>query len=161
MAVTSDIVGLWRHPRRMIRAKLAEGQREDRALAVLMGACAMIFVAQWPMLARLAELDPSVPLDARMGGTLMATVFVLPLLAYALAAGSHLVARAFGGQGSWYGARLALFWALMAAVPLFLATGLIAGVMGQTPAASGLGLLCFAAFMILWLTLLTEAERWT
>jgi hypothetical protein len=154
MAVTSDIVGLWRHPRRMIRAKLAEGQREDRALAVLMGACAMIFVGQWPILARLAELDPSVPLDARMGGTLLATVFVLPLLAYALAA-------AFGGQGSWYGARLALFWALMAAVPLFLATGLIAGLIGQTPAASGLGLLCFTAFMILWLTLLTEAERWT
>lgn len=161
MAVTSDIPAFWRHPRLTLRAKLAEGQREDRALAVLMGACGMIFVAQWPVLARQAELDPAVPLDARLGGALMATVFLLPLAAYALAAVSHVMARLVGGRGSHFGARLALFWALMASVPLFLLSGLALGILGPSPATRILGIACFAAFTILWMTLLSEAERWT
>ncbi len=161
MAVTSDILSFWRHPRVTLRAKLTEGPREDRALAVLMGACALIFLAQWPAMARAAQLDPSVPLDARIGGALLAAIFLLPLLAYALAGASHLVARACGGHGSFFGARLALFWALMAAVPLFLLSGLALGILGPAPATTGLGVLCFAAFAVLWLTLLVEAERWT
>lgn len=161
MAVTAQILALWRRPRQAMRAQLAEGQREDRALAVLMGACGLIFVAQWPALARAAETDPSVPLEARLGGALMATIFLLPLLAYGIAALSHLVARAFGGRGSFFGARLALFWSLMAAVPLFLLSGLALGIAGPGPATSLLGLICFLAFAGLWLTLLREAERWT
>lgn len=161
MAVTTDIPAFWRHPRLTLRAKLAEGQREDRALAVLMGACALIFLAQWPALARAAQVDPSVPFDARVGGALMAAIFLLPLVAYGLAALSHLGARTFGGRGTFYGARLALFWALMAAVPLFLISGLALGIAGPGPATTALGALCFAAFAALWLTLLVEAEQWT
>jgi hypothetical protein len=161
MAVTSDILALWRHPRRAFRAKLDEGVREDRALAVLMGVCGLSFVAQWPALARAAHLDPSVPLDARMGGALMGTIFVLPLLAYGLAGASHLAARAMGGQGSAYGARLALFWALMAATPAMLLMGLMAGLAGPGPGPAILGLALFAGFLWLWVTLWREAQGWT
>ncbi len=161
MTVLGEILSFWRRPRVAIRARLAEGPREDRALAVLMGACGLIFLAQWPVLARAAQVDPSIPLQARLGGALMALVFLLPLIAYALAALSHLAARALGGQGSFFGARLALFWALLASVPLFLASGLVLGVLGPGPASRIFGLLCFAGFAGLWLILLREAERWT
>lgn len=159
MTVTGEILTTWRRPRDLLRGKLAEGPREDRALAVLMGACSLIFVAQWPALSRAATLDPSVPLDARIGGALMATVFILPIALYALAAISHLVAKAFGGKGSHSGARLALFWALLCTTPLMLLNGLVAGFLGQGLQATLVGVIVLLAFLWLWLTLLVEAER--
>jgi hypothetical protein len=159
VAVTTDILALWRQPRSTFRARLEEVPREDRAFAVLMGACGLTFVAQWPALARAAHLDPAVPLDARMGGALMATLFMLPLIAYGLAALSHLAARVLGGRGSFHGARLALFWALLGAMPGVLFYGLAAGLAGPGPALTLTGVAVFAGFLWLWLTLLAEAER--
>lgn len=109
MAVTTDIVQSYRHPRTVIRRYLDAGENEGRALIILMGACLLIFVSQWPILARQAFIDLSQPLEARMSGALMGTVFLLPPLCYGVAALSHLVARLFGGKGSFFGARLALF----------------------------------------------------
>lgn len=159
MTITGDILASWRRPRDTFRAKLAQGVREDRALATLMGACALLFVAQWPALSRAAYLDPSIPLDARLGGALMGAIFILPMLLYGLAALSHLVARAFGGKGSHYGARLALFWALLCTAPLMLFHGLVAGFVGQGVQLTLVGVAVFLAFLWLWLTLLVEAER--
>lgn len=162
MAVTLDIVRGWRRPRALIREKLGQGVREDRALAVLMGACLLFFVAQWPRLSREAFLHPEVPLDARMGGALMGWIFIAPLLFYALGAVSHLVAKAFGGKGTWFSARLALFWALLVVSPLALLNGLVAGFIGEGPAATVVGLLVLGGFLYLWVSMLIEAERaWT
>lgn len=159
MPITTDIIGSYRHPRAILRRHLQGGAQEGRALAVLLGACLIIFVAQWPGLARAAYFDPSIPLDARMGGALMGTVFLVPLFAYALAALSHLVARAFGGKGSWFGARMALFWSLLAVSPLMLFQGLVQGFIGPGPALSVVGLLVLVAFLVLWANALIEAER--
>jgi hypothetical protein len=158
MSVAADILALWRRPRETFRAKLAEGPREDRALAVLMGASALYFIAQWPQHARAAHLDPSVPLDARIGGALMGAVFLLPLVAYGVAALSHLVARAGGGRGTHAGARLALFWAMLATAPAMLLYGAVAGLSGPGALAATIGLGVFLAFLWLWITLLRTAE---
>lgn len=159
MAVTTDILQSYRHPRAVIRRKLAAGPREDRALATLMLACGLIFVAQWPGLSRQAHFDPSIPLDARLGGALMGAVFLLPPVAYLIAGLSHLAARAFGGSGSPYGARLALFWSLLAVSPLMLFHGLIRGLLDPGPQQVVVGLGVLAAFLYLWLNALIEAER--
>jgi hypothetical protein len=159
MAITSDIVAAWRSPRQMIRSKLALGESEASALATIMGTCVLIFVAQWPRLSREAHMDPSVPLDARLGGALMACLFIVPLFAYGIAALSHLFARAMGGKGTWYGARLALFWALLAATPLMLLHGLLSGFLGQGVQATAVGLLVLAAFLYIWGNMLIGVER--
>lgn len=159
MSVTTRILQTWRDPRGVMRAHLAAGPREDRALAVLFGACLMIFVAQWPALSRAAHLDPAVPLDARIGGALMGTVFLVPLFAYVLAAVSHLAARAMGGRGTWFGARMALFWSLLAVSPVMLLNGLVAGFIGTGTAATLVGFAVLLAFLYLWLSALAEAER--
>jgi hypothetical protein len=162
MAVTLDILRGWRAPRALIREKLGQGVREDRALAVVMGACLLFFVAQWPRLSREAFLHPEVPLDARMGGALLGWVFIAPLLFYAVAGLSHLVARLLGGKGTWFSSRLALFWALLAVSPLALLNGLVAGFIGEGPAATLVGLLVLAGFLYLWISMLIEAEKqWT
>jgi hypothetical protein len=158
VAVTTDIVATWRRPRAVIRRHLAQGAREDRALVYLMLACGLIFVGQWPALQRAALADPSTPLDARLGGALMAWVFVAPLAMYAVAALSHLLARALGGRGTGYGARLALFWSLLAASPLWLLYGLVAGMIGPGPAMTATGVVAFAGFLVLWVAALIEAE---
>jgi hypothetical protein len=158
MSLSADLLMTYRAPRRVIRRLLEEGQREDRLLFHLMLACGLVFLSQWPALARQAALDPSVPLEARLGGALLAWLCLAPLILYLMAALSHLVARAFGGRGSWYGARLALFWSLLATAPLFLLHGLIAGYLGKGTVLAAAGLAVLAIFCIVWLSALREAE---
>jgi hypothetical protein len=158
VAVTTDILAAYRRPRAVLRRQLQGGEREDRALIYLMLACLLIFVGQWPALQRAALADPDTPLDARVGGALMAWLFVAPLAMYALAGLSHLIARLLGGRGTGFGARLALFWSLLVAAPLWLFYGLVAGLIGPGPALSATGVVAFGAFVVLWLAALFEAE---
>lgn len=159
MSIVDDILASYRRPRAVIAGKLADGPREDRALATVMGACALIFVAQWPSLSRAATLDPSVPLQARMGAALLATVFLLPLILYALALVSHGVARALGGKGSAFGSRMALFWAMLAMAPLMLLHGLTRGFLGDGLQANVLGGLVLLVFLWMWLSMLVQAHK--
>ena len=158
MAITADLIRSWRAPRKVLRQQLAAGPREDRALVYLITACLLIFVAQMPRLARQAHLSDEIPLQALLTGALLGWLFMAPLFFYALAAVSHVVARGFGGAGGWFGARLALFWALLAASPLWLLHGLVAGFIGPGAALSAVsGCLAVLLFYI-WLSGLREAE---
>jgi hypothetical protein len=158
MGVAADILRSWRHPRLVVNVRMADGVREDRALAILMGACVMIFLSQWPRLVRDAGLDPTTPLDVRLGGTLFAWLFVAPLALYLIAAISHLVAKIVGGTGSWYSARLALFWSLFVAAPLWLLNGLVDGLLGPGIAVTLTGGLALLAFVVIWVASLIETE---
>lgn len=158
MAVTRNISATYRGPGRVVAGLLALGQREDRALAYLMAGCLVVFVAQMPKLAREAHLTGE-DLNMLMGATLLAWVFIAPLGFYCLAGISHLVAKIFRGQGTHYGARLALFWALLASSPLMLLNGLVAGFIGSGLELQVVGFLWFATFMWFWIGGLVAAER--
>lgn len=158
MAVTSDIAASYRGPGRVVRRLLQMGQREDRALAFLMAGCVLVFVAQMPRLAREAH-ETGQELNMLMGASLLAWVIFAPILFYVIAALSHLLARLVGGRGDWYGARLALFWALLAAAPVLLLHGLVAGLIGPGPALDMAGGLALGVFLWFWLAGLRQAER--
>jgi hypothetical protein len=155
MSVAADIWRSWRAPRRVLARLLAQGRREDRALAFLMLGCALIFVSEWP---RLGRAVAEAPLEARLGGAMLAWLALMPLVFYALAGLSRVAARALGGQGSFSGARLALFWAVLAAAPLWLAAAAVETV-APGPAAALAGALALAALVWIWLAGLYEAER--
>lgn len=157
MSVALDILRTYRAPREVLARRMAV-EREDRAIATLMAACILIFVAQWPRLSREAFLNGT-DFQMNLGATLFAWVFVMPLVLYALAAFTHLVAKVLGGQGTWFRARMALFWALLAAAPLWLLYGLVAGFVGPGSALAGLGILALAAFVVFWGVGLIVAER--
>ncbi|MDG4648898.1 hypothetical protein P6F26_10625 [Roseibacterium sp. SDUM158017] len=161
MSVSRDIVATWRRPRQVMRRLLSQGKREDRALAILIGACLVIFVAQWPRISREAYLagEGAAPLDARLAITFFAMLMIWPLMAYILAGISHVVAMIFRGRGSWYSARLALFWAMLASSPAWMLHGLVSGFIGPGPAQSGVGALLLLAFLSIWAICLREAER--
>ncbi|PKP71572.1 MAG: YIP1 family protein [Alphaproteobacteria bacterium HGW-Alphaproteobacteria-4] len=164
MAIVPNIFRSWRQPRVVMRALLAQGPREDRALATLMAACAIVFVSLWPAQSRLAFLDAAlpeaqrIPLEARIAGAAFGAIFVLPLLAYTLAALSHIVARAFGGRGSGWRVRMALFWSMLAVAPAVLLQGLVAGFIGPGAALNLVGLVLAAGFFAIWGASLRVAE---
>lgn len=158
MPVTTDILATYRGPGRVIDRLLEMGQREDRALAILMAGCSMVFVAQMPRLAREAHLTGQ-ELNMLLGGALLGWVVIAPLIFYVIAAASHVMAKLFGGRGEWYGARLALFWALLAASPLLLLQGLVAGFIGPGTELKIVGGLWVAVFSWFWISGLRQAER--
>lgn len=151
MSLLGEILRSYRAPRCVMRKHLAQGRREDRALAWLVGACLLIFVAQWPRLARLAHLDEEIPLAGLMAGALFGWMFLAPLMFYALAGLVHL-GRWMAGQraGGSYVARLVTFWSLLAVTPLWMLHGLLAGALGPGAVTTlgGLGVLAvFASFV--------------
>lgn len=158
MPVTRDIAETYRGPGNVMRRLLAGGPREDRALMFLMTGCIVVFIAQMPRLARQAHLTGQ-DLDMLMGASLLAWVFLAPLMFYGLAGASHLVFRIFGGKGTWYGARLALFWSLLASSPLLLLHGLVAGFIGQGPQLKLVGAVWLVVFLWFWVMCLLRAER--
>lgn len=158
MPVTSDITATYRGPGRVMKRLLEMGHREDRALAFLMASCIIVFFAQLPRLSREAHLSGQ-DLNVMLGGTLLAWIFIAPLLLYAIAGLTHLLARAVGGKGSWYGARLALFWSLLASTPVLLLHGLVAGFIGNGPQLQVIGVLWLAIFGWFWISSLRQAER--
>ncbi|WP_299041981.1 YIP1 family protein [uncultured Tateyamaria sp.] len=160
MSITRNITATYRGPGRVVRHLLAMGPREDRALAYLMAACALLFIAQLPRLSREAHLTGE-DLNMLMGGSLMALIFIAPLLLYGLALVARLIGRVLGGQGTGYGARLALFWALLASAPLLLLHGLVSGFIGPGPQETAVGLLWFVAFLWFWIGGSIAQERAT
>lgn len=158
MSATGDIVQSYRRPRAVIRRHLARGVNEGRVFIFLVGACLLVFIAQWPRLSREAFLDTSVPLDARLGAAMLGWLFIAPLFFYALAAVSYFIARFMGGQGTAYGARLALFWALLVVTPIWLLQGLVAGFIGEGPQLTLVGALLLGAFGWVWINGLIETQ---
>lgn len=158
MSVLRDIRQTYRGPRQVMRRLLAIGKREDRALAIVMGACALMFVFSWPQIARKAHLEGS-DMQMEIGGALMGWIFIMPLALYVIGWLSHLIAKLFRGQGDGYGARLALFWALLAASPVALLWGLTRGLVGPGIEEQVVGILWFVCFVWFWLSGLIEAER--
>ncbi len=159
MAVSLDIVATYRRPRQVMARILARGVSEGQALVLNLSACLFIFIAQWPRLSREAYLNPEIPLEARLGGALMGIMIIAPLLLYGVAALGHILSRIFGGKGDWLGARIALFWTLLALAPLWLFHGLIAGFIGPGLQLSLVGVLLTGMFFYIWFNTLREAAQ--
>jgi hypothetical protein len=158
MSVTTDLISTWRAPRAALRRHLARGTSEPFAFALLLVFLVLTFVGQWPAAARDAFLAGEPSAAPRILARGLAVLATIPLW-YGLAALSRVVARALGGQGSWYRARIALFWALATVSPLLLLQGLVDGIVGAGPGLWLVAAVAGGAFLWLWLTMLHEAER--
>lgn len=158
MTVSTDLVATWWRPRAILRQHLARGRSEPFALSFLLVFLALAFIGQWPLAAREAFLAGEPSATPRILARALAVLATIPIW-YGLAALGHLAARAMGGQGSWYAARLALFWALACVGPLMLLQGLVSGMIGPGPALTAVTLGVGGGFVWLWATLLHEAER--
>ncbi|MEL6641525.1 MAG: hypothetical protein AAFP98_09470 [Pseudomonadota bacterium] len=164
MAVSTDMFRSWRRPKDVMRELLAQGQREDRLVAFIMGACFLMYIAQWPWLMRVQQFGlwdevTTSDFQTNAGTSFFSLMILAPLMFYALAALTQVVAKAFKARLSPYGARLALFWALLATAPVVLLHGLTKGFIGVGPAASLVGAAWFALFLWVWSQCFWVAER--
>jgi hypothetical protein len=163
MAVTTDIMRTWRSPRVVMRELLAHGQREDRAIAYVMAACLILYVAQWPRLKRVEQFelygpDGASEFQMNAGIAFFSMLIVWPLALYVIAAITHIVAKVFRAKGTHYSARLALFWAFLATTPVGLLHGLTVGLIGAGSAANLVGGVWLVAFCAIWSQCFRVAE---
>lgn len=158
MPVTQDIVQAHYKPQTVMTRLLAMGPRDDRVLAMIMGACLIMFASQWPWRAREAH-ETGVPLVDLIQTDFYALIFFAPLACYGIAALTRIVAMIFRGKGSWYSARLALFWSLLAATPLVVLAGLVKGFIGLGLENDIVGGLWLAVFLWIWASSMWRAER--
>jgi len=117
MSLWRDIAQTYVAPGRVIR-RLHSRPVPDRSLLVyLMAACAIAFIARLP--GQVAQYHPTAdaPVEAFFASALVAGLIFAPLLFYILALIGHAIARLAGGTGNGQGARLALFWPLLALQP--------------------------------------------
>lgn len=157
MAVVADIMQSWRSPRAVIKHHLGRHPTEGFAFSVLVAFLLLAFVAQWPSMSRAAYLQPEVGLTQRMVAAGLALLASIPLW-YGLAGLSHLVSQRLGGKGSFLGARLALFWALLTVAPLMLLQGMLSGFTGAGWPATAAGIFVLCGFLYLWINMLIAAE---
>ncbi len=157
MTLTADILRSYRAPRRVVRRLLDDGPREDRALMHLMLGCALIFVAQWPRLAREAHLSNEVPLSGLLAGALFGWLFVAPLLFYGFAAMLHGLMRLRRRRSTMYSARAVTFWSLLAVSPLWLVNGLLVAAAGPGGVVAVVGIGVLALFFYFLISGLREA----
>ena len=157
MSLTQDILSTWRGPRRVQARFLGQGRNEVRALIFVLIACVLMFVAATPYQAREAQLDPEVPLMARLYWSGFLYIFLIPLLVYALAGIVWLLARVARRQVSGYQIRFTLIWALLAVSPLTLIVGIVAGY-APGLALQVLGFVWLAIFGWFWASGLLVAE---
>lgn len=144
--------------RTLIASSGSDNRPEARGLVYLILGCLLIYIGQIPGLVAVADtVEGGAPRDARLAITFFAWVFIWPLIFYALAALSHLLARVLGGRGRGADARLALFWAVLTVSPLFLVRGL-AEIAGNAAALLAINTLVAVAFVVIWAATLIEAE---
>jgi len=146
MSVTNDMVAAFRRPAKVMERQLMSGAGEDRALIFLMASCVVVFISNLPVISRTAYLE-QVEMGPLLGGTLLAWLFLAPLVFYVLAALMRIVLRLFGCKASWFHVRLALFWAMLASTPLILLNGLTGGLIGPGIEQNLVGAVWLASFL--------------
>jgi hypothetical protein len=156
MSITRDILRTWRAHRTVVQEHLTRGRSEAFVFTFLFVFLILAFLAQYPRAAYNVQFDPQIPLAAVLLGKAYGLLLFIPF-AYGLAALSHLVARGLGAKGgTWYGARLAMFWSLVACTPLLLLQGLTFGIIGPGAQSLLVGVLALTAFVVFWTLAMIE-----
>ena len=148
----------YKGPGRVVGRFLSQGRNEVRALLFLLIAGILMFVASTPFQAREAQLDPEVPLAARLYWSGFFYVFLLPILVYLFAIVIWGLARIARRQITGFEIRFTLIWALLAATPVALLLGLTAGMIGPGIQVKAVGAVWLAVFVWFWTAGLLRAD---
>jgi len=160
MTVTREILRAYRGFGASMQRQIDSNPGEERLLVYLVMACFLYFIARVPELLKLsaAAATEEVSGMALFITNLVGSFFFAPLMFYALAALSRIVANLFGGQGNGAKSRLALFWALLLVAPLALISTTIQTAIPVEILAETLSLLMFLLFSFVWASTLSVAE---
>lgn len=120
------------NPRGSMRGVLDSGPSEGRLFAyALIAAAILLFGRILDLVAGAAPTGGNVM--ARAAEQTVSLLFFLPIVYYAVAALGTLLARAFGGLGSWREGRAAFFWAALVSAPVIVVCAMAGSVFGPEP----------------------------
>lgn len=160
MSTSREIVRAYRGFGASMRRQIESAPGEERLLVYVVTACLIFFVARVPKLLEVsaAQATEEVSSTAVFMTNLLGSFFFAPLMLYGLAALSHVFARSFAGKGTFFHARLALFWALLVVSPLALLSTILETAIPLVWLAQVLWLVKFLFFAFVWAVCLSEAE---
>ncbi len=160
MSASGEIIRAYRGFGASMKRRLEEHPGEERLLIYLVIAILLFFVARIPNLLKVSAIQANeeISIAAIFVTNLVSSFFFAPLLLYAVAALSHLIAKVFGGTGTSYGARLALFWTLLVIAPLSLLSTIIQVAYPADWLTTLLLVGMFLLFTYVWGTCLSVAE---
>lgn len=164
MTVTREIVRAYRGFGASMQRQIDSGVTEGRILAYGVFASLITFVARAPSLIKVSQVaaataSENVSWVAIFSTNLITSFFFGLLLLYGLAAISHIIAKAFGGKGSFFLARLALFWSLLVISPLALISTVIKTAFPFAALETTLSIALTVMFVFAWITSLIIAEK--
>lgn len=161
MTLYQEILAAYRGAGASMRRQMVQVKGEERLLVYIVLACLLLFVARVPGLMVLAQTSDNAEITptSLIGTSFAITLFFAPLFFYAIAAFSHMIAQAFGGKGSYFEARLALFWALLVTTPLVLLSSMVNVVVPSPVLVQSTGLIIFLVFAFFWASCLNVAEQ--
>lgn len=158
MALTQDILATYKGPGRVVSRFLEQGRNEVRALLFVLIAGVLMFIAVTPYQAREAQIDPDIPFEARLYWSAFFYILILPILIYVFALIVTGLAKIARRRITGYQIRFTLIWALLAATPVTLLTGLTAGFMGPGIQLQAIGVIWVAIFGWFWVSGLLSAD---
>lgn len=122
MTLSGQVFNAYRGFGKSMHAQMALNPREEKLLFYVVLASLLGFVSQVPsILTEVATTTNTEMTITNQIGTKFATsMFFGPLMYYGLAALAHVIAKMFGGKGSFTDARLAFFWSLLVFSPMLL-----------------------------------------
>ncbi|MEE9455157.1 MAG: hypothetical protein V3V13_12375 [Paracoccaceae bacterium] len=160
-----DIINAYGGLRASMRAQIHRNYGEERLLALVAYGCFAIFLSFLPrLLATNLSASPEQSIAAGIIMWFFVVMFFFPLLFYAVAAISHLIARVFGANGSFFNARHALFWMLTVLSPVLLVKAMLTSVFIQIGGTAGenllmaLNIILVSAILRIWGAFLAEVE---
>ncbi len=164
MSISGDILRAYRGFGASMRHQLDSGVKEERILAYGVFAILITFIARTPGLIEASKTAAAATADdvtwvAIFSTNLVVSFFFGLLLLYGIAGLSHVLAKIFGGKGSFFGARLALFWSLLVISPLALVSTMLKTLLPFEWLGLALDAALGLLFLFAWISCLVVAEK--
>ena len=158
MPVAVEIFRAYFEPRCSARRMLLRTDSEGKAFALVFTGCVLLFLAQLPDLVRPGASSGTQPsLTALATARVIGALLLAPLVFYATAGISGLIARLLGRSISWRHARVSLFWAVLAVSPAAMLSALAGNFLVGGTLVSTFPWILMALFLLFWTCGLVES----
>lgn len=158
MPVAVEIFRAYFEPRCSARRMLLRTDSEGKAFALVFTGCVFLFLAQLPdLVGPGASSGPRPPLTALATARVIGALLLAPLVFYATAGISGLIARLLGRSISWRHARVSLFWAVLAVSPAAMLSALTRNFLGGGILVNSFPWILMTLFLLFWMCGLVES----
>lgn len=158
MPLADEVFRAYFEPRCSARRMLLRTDSEGKAFVLVFTGCILLFLAQLPdLVGQGASPGPQPSLTALATARVIGALLFAPLVFYAAAGISGLVARLLGRSIGWRHARVSLFWAVLAVSPAAMLLALVRNFLGGSILVSTFPWILMTLFLLFWACGLVES----